>query len=134
MVCRTLLTLIVAYLATGCASSSGFHSSSDAEQAGSSGDVITMAELRQLDPALTLLDAIKRTRPSFLHPRGAVPTVSIDGSSGMELSVLETIRVVDVQEVRLVRGAGRSGPAVIRSDGAVVVGDVILIVTGPRRP
>jgi hypothetical protein len=128
---RALILTASAILMGACASASGPRSARDADRAGPGDDVVTTAELRRLDPGSTLLDALERERAEFLHPRGSVPTVSIDGSPPTELSVLQTIRVAEVKEVRLVRRAGRSGPAAIRSDGAVVVGDVILVITRP---
>ena len=126
IVWRTLLAVIVATCPTGCVSTAPLRSAPGGDRAdGTGGEVVTMSELARLDAGLSLMDALQRVRPEFLRPHGSVPTVSIDGSSATDLSALQTIRIVDVREVRLLRG----GHATIRSDGAVVVGDVLLVVT-----
>ena len=130
IVWRTLLAVIVATCATGCVSTAPLGSARSGDRAGgSAGEVVTMSELARLDAGLSLMDALQRVRPEFLRPHGSVPTVLIDGSSATDLSALRTIRIVDVREVRLLRGAVSGGRATIRSDGAVVVGDVLVVVT-----
>jgi hypothetical protein len=125
-----LFAVVVATCATGCVSTAPLRSAPNGDRAGgSAGEVVTMSELRRLDAGLSLMDALQRVRPEFLHPHGSAPTVSIDGSSSTDVSALRTIRIVDVQEVRLLRGAVSGGLATIRSDGAVVVGDVLRVVT-----
>jgi hypothetical protein len=128
MVREALLGVIVAALATGCAATSTRRAAPDADRSGRiSSDVITTSELNRLPQGLTVMAAIEQARPWFLHSRGSVPAVSVDGSPPRELSVLLLIPAADVTEVRLTRGAGSS--AAIRADGAVVVGDVILVST-----
>jgi len=132
---RTLLTLMVTAASTACASNSAFRSTPEADRAeGPSSDVIASTELQRLSPGLSMMDAVEHARPWFLRPRGSVSTVSIDYSPPADLAVLRTITVGDVREVRLLRAAGRSGPAAIRSDGTVALGDVILVITTSRRP
>lgn len=127
-----LLALMVATITTGCATTSAIQSARDAE--GASSDVITTAELKRLDPGLSMIEVVEHARPWFLYPRGSTSTVSIDDGPPAELSVLRMIRVGGVREVRLLRAAGKSAPAAIRSNGTVEVGNVILVRTGTSRP
>lgn len=130
---NTLLAAIFAALTTSCTSASNRGSAVDVNPTvGSSSDVITLPELNRLTPGLSALAAVEHARPWFLHPRGSVSMVSIDGSPATDASVLQSIPATDVKEVRLLRGGG-SGPATIRRDGSVVVGDVILVVTRKGR-
>ena len=121
---RLFLGLAIATL-SGCASATGGRTPSDGNPTiGASSDVITTKELRRLDPNLPLMEAIEHARPWFLHPRGSVSTVSVNGLSPTESAVLRTMLVDDVQEVRLTHGS----PALL-ADHTVSVGDVILVVT-----
>jgi hypothetical protein len=130
---KAWLAAIVATFATSCTSASRMGSTVEGNPpVGSSSDVITTSELKRLDPGLSVMDAVEHARPWFLHPRGSVSMVSIDGSPATDASVLQMILAGDVKEVRLLRGGG-SGPAAIRRDGSVVVGDVILVVTRKGR-
>ena len=124
---RLFLGLTVAILEMGCASTPGGGPAPGGDPTiGAGSDVITTKELRRLDLDLSLMEAIEHARPWFLHPRGSVSTVSIDGLLPTESSVLRTMLVANVREVRLVHG----GPAAILPDGTAAVGDVILVVTG----
>jgi len=128
---KALLTAIVATAPMACASTSTMQSSLAPDRAeSSSSDVITTAELRRLDPGLSVMDVVEHARPWFLHRRGSTSTVSVDNGPPTESSVLRAISIAQVKEVRLLCAAGESGPVAIRPDGAVVVGDVILVVTG----
>ena len=76
--------------------------------------------------------ALQVARPWFLFTRGAAPTVSIDGSPATDLSVLRTISVTDVHEVRLVRANRGGGRAAVLPNGDVIISDVILVLTKIR--
>jgi hypothetical protein len=94
----------------------------------SSLNVVTEAELvREVRGEETLLRALQRLRPLFLRQSRSVPLVSIDGSPPVELSVLETIRVAEVTEVRMLRASSSVSIVGITPNGRVVVGDVILV-------
>jgi hypothetical protein len=59
-----------------------------------------------------------------------VPLVSVDGSAATDVSILHTLSVSDVQEVRLVRGTSGAGRPAVLANGDVVSGaDVIVVVT-----
>ena len=92
------------------------------------GTIVTEQDFARLVAGQTLLDALRSVRPSFLHTRGGTPMVSIDGSAASDLSVLALIPVSHVREVRLQRG----GRTVLRSNGDVVVGDVLIVTTRTR--
>jgi hypothetical protein len=124
---------MIAALGSACASSSTRSSIAAADPAVRiDSDVITTAELNRLTPGLSAMAAIEYARPRFLRSRGSVSAASIDGSPPADLSVLQAIPAADVREIRLMRRGG-GAPAAILGDGTVVVGDVILVLTGKRR-
>jgi hypothetical protein len=126
----TLLGLIAAAVTTSCASTSSVHPAPNADYAeGAGSDVITTAELRRLDQGMAVIDVVEHARPWFLHPRGSVSMVSIDNAPPADPSVLRSMTVGDVREIRLLHTTGRSGPVAIRADGWMAVGDVVLVVT-----
>lgn len=75
------------------------------------------------------MGALERLRPSMLGLSGRPPRVSLDGASPAELSLLRTISVSEVREVRLQRASSSAGHSAIASNGDVVVGDVIVVTT-----
>jgi len=77
----------------------------------------------------SLMDALERLRPYMLSSRGTTPSVSIDGAPAVELSLLRTIPVRVVRQVRLQRAASGTGRARITHNGDTVVGDVIVVTT-----
>jgi len=127
---KTLFASALAF-ATGCASISNRHSpGEDDRDFGHSTDVVTGDELRRLARGKSLFDALEAVRPRFLHSRGSVSAVSIDGSPPTtDQSVLRSIPVADVKEARFTRGAGRTGVAAIQPDGSIVVGNVVVVAT-----
>jgi hypothetical protein len=129
---RRLLNAIAVTFLAGCVSTFSPGSAPDAHLPDAAGGVLTTVELRRLDQALSVMSALEHVRPMFLRSRGSVSTASIDGTPPTELSVLQTIRVADVREIRLVRRGG-SFPAAIRPSGTVVIADVILVVTRKGR-
>ena len=130
----TSLAVLMAAVTTSCATAA-LRAAPDADHAeSSSSDVITTADLKRLDRGQSVMDAVEHGWPWFLHSRGSVSMVSIDNSPPAEASVLRTITVDQVREIRLLRASGRSGLAGIRADGSVVVGDVVLVVTARGRP
>lgn len=78
------------------------------------------------------MTALQQTRPWFLLARGAVPTVSIDGSPPTEMSVLRIIPTSDVFEVRLLRAWSVHARAAVSPNGDVVLGNVLLVLTQRR--
>ena len=127
---NVLFAMALGTLFMSCASTPNGRSASDAARfRGFNGDAVTGSELRA-EPESSLLTALEAVRPHFLRSRGSTPAVSIDGSPPTtDLSVLRWIQVGEVREVRLVRGAGRSGVAAVQPDGSIVVGDLILVTT-----
>jgi hypothetical protein len=130
-IARKILFASTFALTTACASISSHHSTGDADpDRGHGSDVITGEELRRLTGGTSLFDALEAVRPRFLHSRGSVSAVSIDGSPPTaDQSVLQSIPVADVKEARFIRGAGRSGVASMQPDGSIVVGDLIVVAT-----
>lgn len=92
---------------------------------------VTAAELSRNSRDESLLTALRRYRPQFLMSHGAAPMVTIDGSPLAELSLLETLRVSAISEVRLLRASTAVGYAGIR-EGRVVIGDVLYVQTRGR--
>jgi len=77
----------------------------------------------------TVLAALQRVRPSFLGTRGRVPAVSIDENLVTDISILQTLSVLDVCEIRLQRATSGAGHSVILLNGVVSTGDVLLVRT-----
>jgi hypothetical protein len=127
-----LLILLIAALSMSCAARSGRRSSGAGTSRAAEGVVLTMAEMMRVAPGQSVWTAIERLRPGFLQGRGSVPTVSLDGGAAMELSVLRTIPVSEVREVRLLRGVAGGSRAAVLPNGDVVVGDVVLVLTRTR--
>ena len=127
---QPVLVLLIVALSTSCASKSGRHSSASETSGAAPSAVITMAEMIRVASGQSVWTAVERARPWFLQGRGSVPRVSIDGSVPMELTVLRSIPVSEVHEVRLLRGGSRN--SAILPNGDVVVGDVILVLTRTR--
>ena len=76
------------------------------------------------------MEALERLRPSMLLARGGrLPLVSVDGELSTDLSVLRTISVLLVREVRLQRASSSAGYSRILPNGDVIVGDVIVVTT-----
>src|SRR5689334_18821698 len=99
---RASVSLIaIAALSISCTPRSG--RPSRAAETGAANNVLTAAEMVRVAGDQSLWTAIERLRPWFLQGRGSLPTVSVDGSPAMELSILRTIPVTSVQEVRLQR-------------------------------
>ena len=130
-IARKRLFASVIALTTACASISSQHAASDADRdRGHASEVITGEELLRVARGKSLFDALEAVRPRFLHSRGSVSAVSIDGSPPTaDQSVLQSIPVADVKEARFIRGAGRTGVAAMRPDGSIVVGDLIVVAT-----
>ena len=127
---RTLAAVVCAALSTACASNTAHRPARDFERSGLSASlVITLPELLRVASGQSLMTAVERARPWFLSARGSVPTVSIDGSPSVELSILRMLHVSQVQEVRLLRSGGSGMHPAILPNGHVVVGDVILVLT-----
>ena len=127
---KRTVVLLAAILPAGCAMSTTPSARSHSAEVASS--VVLAGELARFAHGMSLLTALEVARPWFLSVRGAVPTVSIDGSSAMELSWLRTISVTDVHEVRLIRAGRNLGRPAIMPNGDVVDGAVILVVTRKR--
>jgi hypothetical protein len=94
--------------------------------------LVSGSELRRLDRGQSLLNVIQQLRPAWLAGRTATLGVSLDGSPPSDLALLRSIDIADVVEVRIVRAIHGSGTPLITADGAVVVGDVILVRTRIR--
>jgi hypothetical protein len=127
--------LAIGVLATGCATHAGTPSSHRSTIGAPASTMVTAEELTRVTPQGSLMDVLARVRPSFtLRSRGTTPLVSVDGSPPTDLSVLQTIDVSVVREVRMQRASAAVGVAAIGPDGHVIVGDVIVVTTwsGPR--
>ena len=79
------------------------------------------------------MDALRRIRPAMLDGRGSKLMVVIDATPAMELSVLETLPVSAVAEVKLLRASSSVGRSALSSNGRVTVGDLLLVRTQPGR-
>jgi hypothetical protein len=124
---RTTIVLAVAGLAAGCATRPV--TSLDATSRFSEGTVLTADELGKVPRQGSLMEAMERLRPQWLTSRGATPWVVIDGAPPAELSVLQIVQASEVREVRLERSASSVGHAAFAANGAVVVGNTIVVTT-----
>jgi hypothetical protein len=96
--------------------------------------VVTADELARVVGNGSLLTALERVRPSMLAARaGANPFVSIDGSPPGDFSLLRSVPVSTVWQVQLMRASSRMTPAAVADNGAIVVSDLILVVTRANR-
>jgi hypothetical protein len=129
----TMLAVVV--MTVGCATqrATGSRLARGTDTA-SSNTVVTADELARLAPQGSLFEALERIRPVMLVARGAVPSVSVDGAPLTDLSILRTIPVSIVREVRLRRLSSNVGHAVISADGQVLLGDVIVVTTSRGSP
>ena len=91
--------------------------------------VVTRSELDRSAPSGTLMAALQKIRPWFLTGRGGTLLVSLEGSVLTDASVLRTISVPDVCEVRLVRGTSGAGRSVVLPNGSVSSGDDLIDVS-----
>jgi hypothetical protein len=112
-----LLASACAALSTACASGGA---GGDGSPRGTRTRIIR-AEVAPLQQ-LSAYEAIERLRPNWLRAQlGRVPTVVLAGNPGEDLSVLRTIRAMDVEEMRLLSpadattryGTGYDGGAII---------------------
>lgn len=125
----TTTVLAIVGLAAGCGPYGGTtRRSSDATSDVSPQTVLTAQELARGTPQGSLMDALKRQRPSFLVSRGGdPPMVSVNGAPPAELSILQTISVSDVCLVQQSRSVSNGSRPAITSSGRVVLGDVIAV-------
>ncbi len=95
---------------------------------------VSAAELSGDGQNDTVLAALRRVRSDFFNPHGLAPLgVSIDGRPPEDISILEMIRVSEIEDVRLERNAVTVAPR-LTTTGKFVVGDVLMVRTrrGPR--
>lgn len=102
------------------------------QEGASASTVVGAAELLKVGQGQTLRTALERTRPWFFTGRGGAPVVSIDDGPAADVSVLNMIPVVDVREVRFQRATTNVGRSIVRPNGDVATGDVILVLTRAR--
>lgn len=77
----------------------------------------------------SLFEALERLRPWYVAPRLASIFVTIDDSPPTDLSILKTIPAATVYEVQLLRSSSAVGRVAISETGAVILGDIIAVVT-----
>ena len=130
---RATIIIAVVGSASDCAISAGRPSGQGPSES-SSRQAVSAAELSREGRNDTVLAALRRVRPGFFMMRGSTSlAVSIDGGSPEDLSILETMRVSTIEDVRLERGATSVAPRITTS-GAVIVGDVLLVRTRRATP
>jgi hypothetical protein len=91
--------------------------------------VISRQELLRAADSQSLMAAIRLTRPTWFTGRASGLGVSVNGSPMTDLSLLSSISVSDVAEVRLVRASQGGARARVTSNGDVVTSDLILVLT-----
>jgi hypothetical protein len=95
--------------------------------------LVTAAELSRMPSDETLMQALRHVRPRFLGSSRGMPMVVVEGAPPAEMAVLETIRVAQVAEVKLVRGSPAAERVVATPDGRVVLVDVVVVRLRPGR-
>jgi hypothetical protein len=130
-VSRTMIAVVIGALSTGCTTHVARRSNGDLVTSGvSESTVVGSLELARTGQGLTVLAALERVRPWFLSARGGTPSVSVDGLPSTDVSLLATILVSDVYEVRLVRATAGAGRIAVLPNGDVRSGgDVITVLT-----
>jgi hypothetical protein len=123
-----LLTL----LSVACMNRSSVSRTEPVRLAGDFSTRVTAEELSHYAQGHSLMEALRMLRPRFLSGRGELLMVSVDGAPASDQSILSTIRVSDVLEVRLVKAGSIESRATIRPNGEIVVGDFLLVVTRKR--
>ena len=114
----------------GCAVSQGERVvASSASTTVSSALLISQPELLRVGAGNQLLSAIQRTRPSWLAGRNGLVSVSIDDAPPTDPTVLASVPISQVLDVRLVRATQSVGRSVVTPRGDVVVADLILVRT-----
>jgi hypothetical protein len=91
--------------------------------------LLTAKDLERYTPNSTLLQALERTSP-LLVSRDESVRVMIDNNAPTDAGVLNTIRVSEVSEVRLIRGSQSARPMPsVSPNGDVVAGTVLQVIT-----
>jgi hypothetical protein len=124
---RWLAYVVITYSVFACSATAAPAARARANATPQPGECILSAEdLARYSAASHLSDALERVRPALMRTNNLL--VSVGGSAPTELSILSTIAVAEVAEVRLVRASTSAGISSIRSNGDVLVGDVLLVV------
>ena len=128
---RSATTLLaIAGLAAGCATHPvRTPRPSEVTVGASASTVVTVQELAGIIRQGSLMEALERLRPFMLISRGTTPWVSVDGAPPAELSLLRTIPVSEVREVRLLRSSSSVGHVIAAPNGDVIVADLIVVTT-----
>ena len=127
---RIILLAPTVLVVIGCTVSQGKRVvPSPASTIASSALLISQAELLRVAAGDQLLSAIQRTRPSWLAGRNGLVSVSIDDAPPTDPTVLGSVSISQVLDVRLVRATQSVGRPVVTSRGNVVVADLILVRT-----
>ena len=132
---RCWMGLSASGLLFGCATPAGSPAARQGTQAAfqSTGPTVAASVLSADGVDETVLDALGRYRPLFLHSRGAVPMVTIDGSPMMSLAILQTLTVSAICDVRLIRASSADGYVATTSTEGVTSGDVLYVRTRTGR-
>jgi hypothetical protein len=92
--------------------------------------VVTAANLSSGGESRSVLAALQQARPWFLlGTRGRMPAVFLDESLMTDISILSTLSVSDICEIRLQRATSGAGHVLILSNGDVSSGDVLVVRT-----
>lgn len=128
---RTAIGSIAAGLLTACAHGAARSRATDTAGV-SAATVVTAEELQRVGQGRSVFAALEQVRPWLLTARGGVPSVSVDGSSPTDVSLLRSMSVSDVCEVRLLRATSDAGRSAVLANGDVRnTGDIILVLTRP---
>lgn len=110
------------------------HSAVAVREAAWQSDVVTAADLASGGDGRSVLGALQQARPSFvLGTSGRPPAVVVDESPVTDASILSTLSVSDICDIRLQRATSGAGRLVVLSNGAVSSGGDVLLVRTRRQ-
>ena len=135
MQCKRRIALLITSvgLCSACAQTAArVYSAGAVRDGGSDADIVTARDLARTGDSRSVLEALEHARPSFLGARGRLPAVSLDESLVTDISILSTLSVSDICEIRLQRATSGAGHAAVLVNGAISSGDVLLVRTRGR--
>ena len=111
----SLAAWLIAGFLTGCARPSmpDNRAAPVTSRSSDAGAVVTRLELERVPQGGNLMAALEQLRPWFFTERAWTVVVMVNGSLLGDISVLRTIPVTDVCEVRLQRTTSEAGRSVI---------------------
>ena len=125
---RSATVIALAAVVCGC-SIRAATPGSQASSARAPSTLVTARELVRFSENGKLLEALERLRPHWFSSRGGTPLASVDGSPPNDVTMLLSIAIEEVREVRLERSVLSVGGSSLAANGRALRGDVIVVTT-----